>query len=174
MFSHHSKQSLNLSILMPFSAFAIFFVPPLPQWQNITLWGLFTSGEKSHLGRDQVNREVGTWGSCGFWLKTAEHSTVWAGALISHPSWNGQMRWKSSKKISLKPNAVSHNNTSWYTDTDGFLEHSPSRGSLYYKKIITIFALQKIITIFWEGALLYTPFWMQVPLISLQHPNNHL
>ena len=27
------------------------------------------------------------------------------------------------KKNSLKPNAASHNKASWYTDTDGFLEH---------------------------------------------------
>ena len=33
----------------------------------------------------------------------------------------------------LKPNAASHSNASWCTDADGFLEHSPSRGSLYYK-----------------------------------------
>ena len=45
------------------------------------------------------------------------------------------------KKISLKPNAASHNNTSWHTDTNGFLEHSPSGESLYYKGP----ALQKII-----------------------------
>ena len=32
------------------------------------------------------------------------------------------------KNNSLKLNAASHNNASWYTDTDGFLEHSPSRG----------------------------------------------
>ena len=28
-------------------------------------------------------------------------------------------------KNSLQPNTASHNNTSWYTDTDGLLEHSP-------------------------------------------------
>ena len=40
----------------------------------------------------------------------------------------------SLQKNSLKPtNAASHNNTSWYTDTDGVLEHSPSGGSLYYR-----------------------------------------
>ena len=39
---------------------------------------------------------------------------------------------------------TSHNNTSWYTDTDGFLEHSPRRGSLYYKAP----TLQKIIPVF--------------------------
>ena len=36
--------------------------------------------------------------------------------------------------------AASLNIISWYTDTDEFLEHSPSRGSLYYKGP----ALQKI------------------------------
>ena len=46
-----------------------------------------------------------------------------------------------SSKNSLKPNSASYNNASWYTDTDGFLEHSPSGGSLYYKGP----ALQKII-----------------------------
>ena len=40
-------------------------------------------------------------------------SVVWVGALINHPSL---------KKKSPKPNAASHNNASWYTDTDGFLE----------------------------------------------------
>ena len=43
--------------------------------------------------------------------------------------------------MSLKPNAASHYNTSWYTDTDGFLEHLPSGESLYYKGP----TLQKII-----------------------------
>ena len=39
------------------------------------------------------------------------------------------------KKKALKPNAASHN-TSWYTDTDGFLEHSPGGGGLYYKGVL--------------------------------------
>ena len=45
------------------------------------------------------------------------------------------------KKNSLNTNAASHNNASWYSDTDGFLEHSHRGGSLYYKGP----ALQKII-----------------------------
>ena len=45
------------------------------------------------------------------------------------------------KTNSLKPSTASHNSASWYTDTDGFLEHSPSKESLYYKGS----ALQKII-----------------------------
>ena len=73
-------------------------------------------------------------------------------------SWSGMgrcahkspiMKWanalkESSKKNSVKPNTASHNNTRWYTDTDGFLEHSPSWGigrSLYYNGP----TLQKII-----------------------------
>ena len=75
-------------------------------------------------------------------------STVWAGVLVYHPSWNGQTRCKSLPKNSLKPNTASHNNASWYIDTDGFLEHSPSRGSLYYKGP----TLQKIIPVFWGGS----------------------
>ena len=47
------------------------------------------------------------------------------------------------KKNSLKLNAASHNNTSWYIDADGFLENSPSGGSLYYKGPV----LQKIILV---------------------------
>ena len=49
------------------------------------------------------------------------------------------------KKISLKPNAASHNNASWYTDTDGFQENSPSKGSL--KPVLQ--GIQKIILDFW-------------------------
>ena len=41
-------------------------------------------------------------------------------------------------------NAASHNNASWSTGTDKFLEHPPGRGSLYYKGP----ALQKIVVFF--------------------------
>ena len=39
------------------------------------------------------------------------------------------MNWANAlkrvfKKISLKPNTASHNTTSWYTNTNGFLEHT--------------------------------------------------
>ena len=39
----------------------------------------------------------------------------------------------ASRKNSLKVNAASHNNASWCTDTNGFLEHI-LWGSLYYKE----------------------------------------
>ena len=48
---------------------------------------------------------------------------------------------KVFQKNSLKPTAASHSNAFWYTDTGGFLEHSPSDRNLYYKRP----ALQKII-----------------------------
>ena len=48
-------------------------------------------------------------------------------------------------------NAACDSNASWYTDTDRFLEHSPNRGSLYYKGP----ALQKIIPVFWRSPFVY-------------------
>ena len=66
-------------LLVPLS----FFPPPLPHWQNVSLWGLFSFGEtkKNHLGWDWMNREGGTWGSYCFWLKTAEYS-AWCGQVL--------------------------------------------------------------------------------------------
>ena len=127
-----------------------FFVSLFPHQQNISLWGLFSSREtnkKSCLGQDQVNRKSREWGSCHFGSKTAEHNTVWAGTLVNHPSWNGQIHWKSLQKNSQKPNTASHNNSSWHTDTHGFLEHSPSKGSLCHHRS----ALQNII-LFWGAS----------------------
>ena len=124
------------------------FVSPLPHGQNFCLWGLFFIEEtkRSCLGWDWVNREGGAWGSFCVLVKNCwTLSTMWAGLLVSHPSWNVQTCWKSLQKNSLKPNAASHNNASWYTDTDGSLEHSPSEGNLYYKGPV----LQKIIQFFW-------------------------
>ena len=53
-----------------------FFVSPLPHWQNVSLWGLFSSRERKKrcTGRYQVNREGGAWESRWFWSNTAEHS----------------------------------------------------------------------------------------------------
>ena len=48
---------------------------------------------------------------------------------------------KSLQKYSLRLNAASHNNASWYTDTHGFLERLPSGGSLKCQG----HALQKIV-----------------------------
>ena len=56
------------------------------------------------------------------------------------------MKWanalkESSKKNSVMLNTASHNNISYYADTDRFLEHSPNRRSLYHRGS----TLQKII-----------------------------
>ena len=109
-----------------------FFFSP-PHWQNISPGGHFSPREtKSHLGRDWVNREGGAPGVKLFLVRGGRESPImkWANALT-----------ESSKNIPLKPSAASHTTTNWCTDTDGFLEHSPSSGSLYYKGP----ALQKII-----------------------------
>ena len=116
-----SEQFLNSSILMPFSASAV-FVSPLPHWQNVSLWGHFSPKVRSD--------EYGGWGagsSC-FSSKTAEHSAQ-CGQVhwwITHHEMDKSV--ESSKQISLTLNAASHNNAIWYTDTAGFLEHSSSGG----------------------------------------------
>ena len=124
-----------------------FFVSALLHQQNISLWGLFHLGKqkKSIQGKIGWIGRVGLRGHDIFGQKLWTLSAVWAGVLVNHPSWNGQMHWKSLQKNSLRPNAASQN-TSWYTDPDGFPEHSPNMGNLYYKGLI----LQKIILwVFW-------------------------
>ena len=131
-----------LLVLLPF------FVSPLPHWQNVSLWGLFSS---------RKTKKIVTWGKIG-WIQRVRHG----GHAIFCQKWlNTQhsvgrcarkspiMKWantlkESSKKFTEAQTSASHNNASWYTDTDGFLDLSPSRGSLYYKGP----TLQKII-----------PFW---------------
>ena len=95
-----------------------------------------------------MNREGGAQGSGNFWSQSEEHSG-WCGHVhyqIIHHEMDKHTE-RDFKEHSLKPNAGSHNNASWCTDTDGFLEHSPSGGSLYYKGP----TLQKIILLLWGG-----------------------
>ena len=68
-----------------------------------------------------------------FGQKLLNTQAVWAGVLsIAHKEM-GKHTERVFRKNSLKPNAASYNNASWCTDTNGFLEHSPSGGSLCYK-----------------------------------------
>ena len=65
------------------------------------------------------------------------------------------MKWAkamSLQKNSLKLNAASHNNTSSYTDSAGFLEHLPSWESLYYQGP----TFQKILPFLGGGTPSYT------------------
>ena len=91
-----------------------------------------------------MNRKGGAEGSCPFWSKTTENSVVWAGALINHPSWNGQTRWKSlQKKFTEAEHSLSQQRqlVHWYRWVPRTLT---SQGSLYCKGP----SLQKIILAF--------------------------
>ena len=132
LFFHCSEQFLEVSILKPFSASAI-FVSPLPLWQNVFFWGLFSFGEtKNKVARDKI-RWLGRVGREGYTVFGQNLLNTQHGIGRCAEMWNGQTCCKSLQENTLELNTASHNNTSWYTDTDGFLEHSPSRGSLYYK-----------------------------------------
>ena len=102
------------------------------------------ANKKCRLEWGRVNGEGGGWGSCHLVKNCWKISTVLADVLTNHSSWNEPMSWKSlQKKFTKAERSLSHN-TSWCTDTDGFLEHSPSRGSLCYKGS----TLQKISALF--------------------------
>ena len=135
-FFHCSKQFLNLSIFMLFSAPAFFVC--LFHFFHICITfpfeGFFRPGK-------QTNKNV-TWGEIR-WIRRVGHgghgvlvencwtlSVVWTGAFGNHSSWNGQTSWKGLQKNSLNQDAASHDSSSWYTDADKFLEHScTTRGS---------------------------------------------
>ena len=128
VFSHCSKQFLNSSILMSFSAFTVFFVcfTSFTLAKHFSLRNFFIWGNKkrSYSGQDQVNEEGGALGVHAIFgqklLDTQRHVSRCA-----HKS--AIMKWANTlslQKNSLKLKAASHNNASWYTDTDGFLEHT--------------------------------------------------
>ena len=130
-FFHCSEQFLNSLILMTFSISAIF-------WFHLFYNSKTFPFDDFYHARKQTNKKY-HWGKIR-WIGRVGHgadavlvkncwtfSTLWAGALVNHPSWNRQTHWKCLQKNSLKQDAASHNNASWYTDTDGFLEQSPMR-----------------------------------------------
>ena len=162
-FFHCSKQFLNSSILMPFSASAVFCFNSSTLAKPCSLRTFLIQGNKqtnkSYSGHDWVNKVGGTPGRGGLPVSGQILNTQRSvgRCTLDHPSWNGQTRWKSLQKNSLKLNVASHNNTSWYTDTDGFLEHSPSgEACMDYKDPI----LPKIILFLcvW-GVLLHIYIW---------------
>ena len=126
-FPHSSKQFLNLSILM-LLVLLLFFVSPLPHRQNVSLEDFFHPGrQKSSSGQDRVSREGGAQGSSCFGKKLLNTQCSVGRCTGKSPI----MKWANTlKESSKKPNTASHKNTSWCTDTDGFLEPSPSGGSL--------------------------------------------
>ena len=99
-------------------------------------------------------------GSCHFLVKNCWNTQRSVGR-CAHKSH--VMKWANGlrvfKKNSLKLNAASHSTASWYADTDGFLEHPPSKGSLCYKGP----TLQKIVPGFWASAHIVPAFLCSLP-----------
>ena len=132
-----------ISILLPFSASAI-FVSPLQIGRMFPFEDLFHHfGGNKKVPQDE-SRWIGRVGHRGH--------AVFGPKLLNTQCSVGRrthkspiMKWanalKESSKKFTEAESASHNNASSYTDTDGFLEHSPSKESLYYKGS----ALQKII-----------------------------
>ena len=90
-FFHCSKQFLNSSILMPFSAAALFCFTSSTSAKRFPLRTLFFRGnKKSRSGQDQVNKECRAWASHHFWSKTAEQPwLVWLSGLSTSPWTKG-------------------------------------------------------------------------------------
>ena len=118
---------------MLFSASAIFCFTSSTSAKHFPL-RTFSMGETKKKSLRARYDEQGGWGMSHavFHQKLLNTQHSMGRCTINHPSWNGQMHWVF-KKNSLKPNAASHNNSRWYTDTYGFLEHSPSGRHLYHK-----------------------------------------
>ena len=172
-----------MSIWMPCSTSAIFCFTSSTSAKHFSLRTVFIWGDKkkSHLWWDQVNRKGWVWGSCHFGQKmlNIQHGVGRCACKSPIMKWANALKESSKKKKnSLKPNAASHNNTSWDTDTDGFLEHSPSGGSLHYK----VPALQKIIQVFWvpscismlDSLIFFSFFMIRYRFLSVvlcEHPH---
>ena len=141
---------LNSPVLMPFSASAVFCFSSCTSAKCFPLRTFFIQGNKQKVSWDEIG-----------WIVRVEHGghAVFGQKLLNTQCGVGRyackspiMRWANTLSLQKKKKftEASHNNASWYIDTDGFLEHPPRGGSLYYKGP----ALQKIIPGFFGGALL--------------------
>ena len=86
-----THQFCCLLVLLPL------FVSLLPHWQNVSLWGLFSSWETKKLLGGEIRwiGRVGPGGHVVFGQNCWTLTVVWAGALVNCPSWNGQTHWKN-------------------------------------------------------------------------------
>ena len=101
VFSTVQKFSNSL-IVMPFSVSAIFCFTSSTSGKHFPLRSFFHLGKQTKVpqGQDRVNREGGAQGIVRFLVQNCwTLSVVWAGVLVSHPSWNGQTCWVFQKKI---------------------------------------------------------------------------
>ena len=133
-FFHCSKHFSNLSVLMPFSAchflFHLFHISKMFPFEDF-----FHPGTQKKVPRGEIGCMAGVehGGHAIFSQKLMNTQHGVGRCAHKSPIMKWANTWReSSKKNSLKLNTASHNTTSWYTDTEGFLEHSPSGGSLYY------------------------------------------
>ena len=134
IFSTAQQQFLNSSILMPFTASDIFCFTSCTSANTFPLRTFFIQGNKKKVAWGEIGwiGRVGNKGHAVFGHK------VWAGGLVNHPSWNGQtseslqQKFMEAEHSLLKKRQLVHLiQNIWY---GGFLEHSPSGGSLYYKR----------------------------------------
>ena len=137
------KSVLNWLTLMPFSASFVFCFTSSTTVKHFPLRTFFIWGNKQ---KKVAQGERGGWGTrvMPFLIKNCwTLSASWAGVIIKSPI----MKWakESSKKIHWSWTQPLPTMAAGNTDIGGFLEHSPSGGSLYKRP-----TLQKIIP-FWGG-----------------------
>ena len=143
IFSSAQKQFLNSSIwcllvLVPF------FVAPLPHQQNVSLWGLFSSGE-TKMARDEIGW-IGRVGQAAFGQKLLNTQRCVGRCACKSPimKWANSLKvfkkiqWRSTPPLTTSPASTLNR---WV------LRHSPSGRSLYYKEP----PLQKTIAVFLVG-----------------------
>ena len=127
--SFWTRQFWCVLVLLPFF-FHLFHIGKMFPLEDFFIWG---NEKKSCSGWDLVNGEGGAWGVMLFLVKNCwTLSVVWAGTLLNHSSWTGQMRWKSLQK------KFTGAKFSWFPRT------LTEQGSLHYKGP----TLQKIIPVF--------------------------
>ena len=93
--SFWTHQFWFLLVLLPFFCFTSSTSTKHFRLRTFFIW---RNKYKSLSEQDRVNRGGWSTGVLPFWSKPATVSEVWAGVLINHPSWNGQMCWKSLQK----------------------------------------------------------------------------
>ena len=115
-------------MLLPFFCFTSLHQQNVSLWLFSSMVGGVTPGEMGRTGKARH----GGHGIFGQKLLNTQDSVGMCSCKSPIMKQTNTMK-VSSKKNSLKLNTASHYTTSWCTDTDGFLAHSPSKGSLYSK-----------------------------------------
>ena len=91
---------MNSSILMSFSASAIFLFHFFHMGKTFPFEDFFHLGKQTKVTRGKMGWTGRVGNGCPLFV--VKHcwtlSTMWAGVLINHPSWNWQTHWKSLKK----------------------------------------------------------------------------